>query len=46
MATMLAGKFVSKYGVDTEDYDTIKGWRVNASCFYIAKKFVRDNVDI
>lgn len=43
---MLAGKFVNKYGVDTEDYDIIKGWRANASYFYIAKELVRDNVDI
>ena len=43
---MLASKFIEKYGVDTEDYDVIKGWRANASYFYIAKEFVRDNVDI
>lgn len=24
----------------------IKGWRANASYFYIAKEFVRDNIDI
>lgn len=35
-----------KYGVDTEDYDVIKGWRTNASYFYITKAFVRDEVDI
>lgn len=43
---MLASKFIEKYGVDTEDYDVIKGWRADASYFYIAKEFVRDNVDI
>lgn len=43
---MLAQKFIEKYGVDTEDYDVIKGWRANASYFYIAKEFVRDNVDM
>ena len=43
---MLASKFIEKYGVDTEGYDVIKGWRANASYFYIAKEFVRDNVDI
>ncbi len=42
---MLAKKFIEKYGVDTNDYDVIKGWRANASYFYIAKEFVRDNVD-
>ena len=35
-----------KYGIDTDAYDVIKGWRANASYFYIAKEFVRDNIDI
>lgn len=43
---MLAKKFIEKYGVDTNEYDVIKGWRANASYFYIAKEFVRDNIDI
>lgn len=43
---MLAVKFIEKYGVDTGEYDVIKGWRANASYFYIAKEFVRDNIDI
>lgn len=43
---MLAQKFIAKYGVDTEKYDVIKGWRANASYFYIAKEFVRDNIDM
>lgn len=43
---MLAAKFVDKYGIDTNGYDVIKGWRANASYFYIAKEFVRDNVDV
>ena len=43
---MLAKKFIEKYGVDTSDYDVIRGWRANASYFYIAKEFVRDNIDI
>lgn len=43
---MLAKKFIEKYGVDTEEYDVIKGWRANASYFYIAKEFVRDNIDM
>ncbi len=42
---VLARKFIEKYGVDTSDYDVIKGWRANASYFYIAKEFVRDNID-
>ncbi|MGN9019187.1 DUF3990 domain-containing protein [Lachnospiraceae bacterium HCP1S3_C3] len=43
---MLAAKFIDKYGVDTDGYDVIKGWRADASYFYIAKEFVRDNIDI
>ena len=43
---ILAKKFIEKYGVDTKDYDVIKGWRANASYFYIAKEFVKDNVDM
>ena len=43
---MLAAKFIEKYGIDTSEYDVIKGWRANASYFYIAKEFVRDNIDI
>lgn len=43
---MLAKKFIEKYGANTEEYDAIKGWRANASYFYIAKKFVRDNIDM
>ena len=43
---MLASKFIDKYGIDTNGYDVIRGWRANASYFYIAKEFVRDNVDI
>ena len=43
---MLAKKFIDKYGLDTSKYDVIKGWRANASYFYIAKEFVRDNIDI
>ena len=43
---MLAAKFIDKYGIDTDNYDVIKGWRANASYFYIAKEFVRDNIDM
>lgn len=43
---MLAAKFIEAYGIDTSGYDVIKGWRANASYFYIAKEFVRDNVDV
>ena len=43
---MLAAKFIDKYGIATSGYDVIKGWRANASYFYIAKEFVRDNIDL
>ena len=43
---VLAKKFIEKYGVDTSGYDVICGWRANASYFYIAKEFVRDNIDM
>jgi hypothetical protein len=43
---MLSEKFIAKYGIESNGYDVIKGWRANASYFYIAKEFVRDNVDV
>lgn len=43
---VLSEKFIAKYGIDTSGCDVIKGWRANASYFYIAKEFVRDNIDI
>ena len=43
---VLSQKFIAEYGINTSEYDVIKGWRANASYFYIAKEFVRDNIDI
>lgn len=43
---VLSGKFIEKYGIDTSEYDVIKGWRANASYFYIVREFVCDNIDI
>ena len=43
---MLAEKFIGQFGIDTSPFDVIKGWRANASYFYIAREFVRDNIDI
>ena len=43
---MLSKRFIDKYGIDTSGYDVIKGSRANASYFYIAKEFVRDNIDM
>ena len=43
---VLSRKFIAKYGIESENYDVIKGWRANASYFYIAREFVRDNIDV
>lgn len=43
---MLAQKFIQKYRIDADGYDVIRGWRANASYFYIAKEFVKDNIDM
>lgn len=43
---ILSKQFIEKFGISTEEYDVIKGWRANASYFYVAKSFVRDEVDI
>ena len=42
---VLSEKFIAEYGIDTHEYDVIKGWRADASYFYIAKEFVCDNSD-
>ena len=39
-------RFVEKYGVDLSGYDVIKGWRADASYFFIARMFVRNQVDV
>lgn len=43
---MLSRKFIAKYGVDSDGYDVIRGWRANASYFYIVTEFVHDEVDV
>lgn len=43
---VLSKKFIEKYGICTSGYDVIRGWRADASYFYITKAFVRDEVDI
>ena len=43
---ILSKQFIDRFGISTEGYDVIRGWRANASYFYIAKSFVRDEVDI
>ena len=41
-----AAKFIARHGVDVSDYDVIRGWRANASYFYICKSFVRNNIGV
>lgn len=41
-----APKFIAKYGMDVSRYDVIRGWRANASYFYICKSFVRNNIGV
>lgn len=43
---VLSERFIQKYGMSTDGYDVIRGWRANASFFYIAKAFVRDEIDV
>ena len=43
---MLTQKFIAKYGVDSSGYDVIRGWRANASYFYIVTEFVHDEIDV
>ena len=43
---LLSEKFIEKYGVDSSGCDVIRGWRANASYFYIVTEFVHDEIDI
>jgi hypothetical protein len=43
---MLAAEFIGKHGVDTSGYDVRIGWRANSSYYYLARVFVRHNVDV
>ncbi len=43
---VLSARFIDKFGVDSSGFDVITGWRANASYFYIAREFVRDNIDV
>lgn len=43
---VLAAKFIEKYAICSDAYDVICGWRANASFFYIARSFVRDEIDV
>lgn len=39
-------RFIARYGIDLSEYDVIKGWRADASYFFIARMFVRNQVDV
>ena len=39
-------KFVARYGVDLAGYDVVRGWRADASYFFIAQLFVRNQLDV
>jgi len=41
-----APRFIERYGVDISGYDVIKGWRADASYFYICKSFARNNIGV
>ena len=39
-------KFIDRYGVDISGYDIVRGWRADASFFFIAQLFVRNQLDV
>lgn len=39
-------RFIARYGIDLSRYDVIKGWRADASYYFIARMFVRNQVDV
>jgi len=39
-------RFVERHGVNLSEYDVVKGWRADASHFFIARMFVRNQVDV
>lgn len=41
-----ANRFIVRYGVDISQYDVVKGWRANASFFFIARLFVQNQLDV
>lgn len=43
---LLSREFIDKFAVDSSEYDVVRGWRANASYFFIAREFVRDNIDV
>ena len=43
---MEARKFIARYGIDLTDFDMVRGWRADASYFFIAQLFVRGQLDV
>lgn len=41
-----AERFIARFGVDLSRYDVVRGWRADASYFFIAQLFVRNQLDI
>lgn len=41
-----APRFIARYGVDISGYDVVRGWRADASYFFICKSFVRNNIGV
>lgn len=39
-------RFIARYGIDLSGYDVSKGWRADASYYFIARMFVRNQVDV
>lgn len=42
----LSKQFIAMYKIDISDYDIIYGWRADSSYFHIAKRFVRNEIDV
>ena len=41
-----APRFIARFGVDISGYDVVRGWRADASYFFICKSFVRNNIGV
>lgn len=41
-----APRFIARHGIDISSYDVVRGWRADASYFFICKSFVRNNIGV
>ena len=41
-----APRFIARHGIDISGYDVVRGWRADASYFFICKSFVRNNIGV